>query len=81
MPKSHESFMDESRLLYLSYATGITFISIMDWELWPLQVEVSAQSRSLNSFGCALFLSNLISESSKVVYTKIVENFISFLAK
>lgn len=31
--KDHENFMDESRLLYLSYATGITLISLMVWEL------------------------------------------------
>ena len=53
----------------------------MDWELGPLQVEVSALSGSLNSFGCVLFLTNLTLESGKVVYTKVVENFISFLAK
>ena len=81
MPKSHENFMGESRLLYLSYATGITFMSGMDSELWPLQVEASALSTSLNSFGCALFPTNLTSESGKVVYTKVVENFISLLAK
>ena len=55
--------------------------SFMDWELGPLQVEVSALSGSLNSFGCVLFLTNLTSESGKVVCTKVVENFISFLAK
>ena len=55
--------------------------SFKDWELGPLQVEVAALSRSRNNFGCALFLSNLTAESGKVVYTKVVENFISFLAK
>ena len=55
--------------------------SFMDWELGPLQVEVAALSGSQSSFDCALFLSNLTTESGKVVYTKVIENFISFLAK
>ena len=31
-----------------------------------------------NSFGCILFLSNLTTESGKVVWIKVVENFVSF---
>ena len=55
--------------------------SFMDWELGPLQVEVAALSGSRSNFACALLMSNLIAESGKVVYMKVVENFIRFLAK
>ena len=49
MSKSHENFTDGSRLLYLSFGSRITYISILVRELQSLQVGVSVQTAFWNS--------------------------------
>jgi hypothetical protein len=68
--------MDKSRLIYLSYGSRITIISVLVRELQSLQFGVSVQSTFRNSFGCDQFLPNLIPESEKVFCSKVVDKFI-----
>ena len=67
MTKNYEIVMGITRRNYLSNASGITLISDLVREISLFQVKVSAQSGTWEQFGCILFLSNLTTESGKVV--------------
>jgi hypothetical protein len=61
--------------------SGITPISILVKEIQRLQDGVSVQSIFWNSFCCSQFLPNLTSEPEKVIYNKVVDNFLIFPTK
>ena len=70
--------MGITRLNYLSNASGITPYLIWSLRYLCFKLKLLHSLESGNSFGCILFLSNLTTESGKVVWIKVVENFVSF---
>jgi hypothetical protein len=78
--KSYETFIDKSRLFYVSSAVGITSIAALVWELWKSQDDIAVLSETWSSFCGAQFSTKLCLESGKVFYTKVVEDLNSFPA-
>ena len=76
--KNYEIYMRSTRLLYLSFASGITSLSVLICEIQLMQLEVSALSGTQDRFCLALFLTKLMSESVKVFHIKFVDAFLSF---
>mgnify|MGYP007014269540 CR=1 FL=1 len=76
--KNSEIFVEETRLMYHSFATGTTSKPARIWEISLLQSGTIAQTRTQNRLTLPLFLIKIMSESVKVVWTKVVTNFISF---
>jgi hypothetical protein len=60
-------FVEETRLMYLTFATGTMSKPARIWEISLLQSETVAQTRTQNRFALPLFLIKIISESVKVV--------------
>jgi hypothetical protein len=57
--------VEENRPLYLSFASRITLLSALVWEIYLLQSDVSAQSGMQDIICLSLFLIKLPSESVK----------------
>jgi hypothetical protein len=68
-----------TRLLYLSNASEIIFLSTLFWGCGSHKLMLLRSPGVWNSLRCVLFLTDLLMESEKVLNIKVVENFLSFL--
>jgi hypothetical protein len=66
------------RLMYLSNASRITFISIIFWEIQKSQDDATVLSENWNRICYVLFSTKSSTEFGKVFYKKVAGNFIRF---
>jgi hypothetical protein len=66
------------RLMYLSNASGITFIAIVVWEIQKSQDDATVLSKNWNRICYVLFLTKSSTKFGKLFYKKVAGNFISF---
>ena len=78
MTKTLEKILDGSRLQDLSLTARITLIAVMVWKLQKSQGDTVVLSRMWISFRYLLVETNIAIEFGKVVYRKVVDNFLSF---
>jgi len=76
--KTLEKILDGSRLQDLSLTARITLIAVMVWKLQKSQGDTVVLSRMWISFRYLLVETNIAIEFGKVVYRKVVDNFLSF---
>ena len=65
--KNSEIIVVETRLMYLSFATGTMAKPARVWEISLLQSETIAQTRTQKRFALPLFFIMIISESVEVI--------------